>query len=120
MAPTRSDLEDLVLDVIIQGGLERPDVNKPLPSGYIPDFRWPEQRLILEADGAAWHDHPIARADDATRQAHLEARGERVVRVSWAEAMADPSRIVQRLRSAGAPAAARVRGWPGSDPAPRR
>jgi predicted transcriptional regulator of viral defense system len=58
MAPTRSELEDVVLDLITQGGLQPPDVNKPLPSGYIPDFRWPEQRLILEADGAAWHDRP--------------------------------------------------------------
>ena len=44
----------------------------------IPDFRWPEQRLVLEADSATWHDNPLAREDDAERQALLEAHGERV------------------------------------------
>src|SRR4051794_8405629 len=74
---------------------QRPDINKPLPSGYTPDFRWPEQRLILEADGAAWHDHPIARADDTTRQAHLEAQDERVIRVTWPEAKTEPVKILE-------------------------
>ena len=50
------------------GGFARPDVNVPLVIDgrrIVPDFRWPAQRLILEADGAAWHDDPLARADDA-------------------------------------------------------
>jgi hypothetical protein len=79
-APTRSVLEDVVLDLLLEAGFEHPDVNKPLIVGgrrLIPDFRWPEQRLILEADGAAWHDDPLARYDDAERQAVLEAHGER-------------------------------------------
>jgi hypothetical protein len=77
-APTRSELEDVVLDGLLPV-FEHPDVNKPLLVAgrrLIPDFRWPEQRLILEADGAAWHD-PVA---DAERQAVLEAHGERVMR----------------------------------------
>ena len=49
----------------------------------VPDFRWPAQRLVLEADGAAWHDQKVAREDDVERQALLEAHGERVVRVTW-------------------------------------
>jgi very-short-patch-repair endonuclease len=39
----------------------------------IPDFRWPAQRLVVEADGAAWHDDRLVREDDAERQALLEA-----------------------------------------------
>lgn len=57
-APTRSELEDVVLDLIVAGGLARPDVNVPLRIDgrrVIPDFRWPGERLIVEADGAAWH-----------------------------------------------------------------
>jgi hypothetical protein len=57
-APTRSVLEDLVLDLIADAGLAHPDVNVPLKIGeatIIPDFRWPEERLIVEADGAAYH-----------------------------------------------------------------
>lgn len=105
-APTASELEDVVLDLILRGGLAHPDVNVPLVlSGrrVIPDFRWPEQRLIVEADGAAWHDSKLAREDDAERQALLEAHGERVVRVTWDQAIALPRETLARLRAAGAP-----------------
>ena len=64
-------------------------MNKPIwLSGrrIVPDFRWPEQRLVIEADGGAWHDHKLARENDAERQAWLEAHGEQVVRVTWDQA----------------------------------
>ena len=108
-APTRSELEDVVLDLLLRGGLEHPDVNVPLLLAgrrVIPDFRWPAQRLVVEADGAAWHDDRLAREDDAERQALLEAHGERIVRVTWEQAMARPGQTLARLRAAGAPAAA--------------
>ena len=107
-APTRSELEDVVLDLILRGGLAHPAVNVPLHAGgrrVVPDFRWPEQRLIVEADGARWHDGALARADDAGRQALLEAHGERVVRVTWTQAVARPRQTLDRLRAAGAPGA---------------
>jgi very-short-patch-repair endonuclease len=69
----------------------------------IPDFRWPAQRLVVEADGAAWHDHRFAREDDAERQALLERHGERVLRVTWSQAVARPHETVARLRAAGVP-----------------
>jgi hypothetical protein len=105
-APTRSVLEDVVLDLVLRGGLEPPDVNVPLIlSGrrVIPDFRWPRARLIVEADGAKWHDNPLAREDDAERQALLEAHGERIVRVTWRQAIERPAETLARLRAAGAP-----------------
>jgi elongation factor P len=105
-APTRSELEDVVLDLILRGGHVHPDVNVPYDvDGHrtIPDFRWPEQRLVVEADSTTWHDNPLARADDAERQALLEAHGERVLRVTWAQAIARPGLTLARLRAAGAP-----------------
>lgn len=107
-APTRSVLEDAVLDLMLSGGLAHPDVNVPLVLAgrrVIPDFRWPAQRLIVEADGAAWHDGKLAREDDAERQALLEAHGERVLRVTWRQAIARPGETLARIRAAGAPAA---------------
>ena len=89
-APTRSELEDAVLDLILRGGLAHPDVNVPLRIAgrrVVPDLRWPAGRLVVEADGARWHDDPLARADDAERQALLEAHGERVLRVTWQQAV---------------------------------
>ena len=76
----------------------------------VPDFRWPAQRLVIEADGAAWHDNPLARADDAERQALLEAHGERVLRVTWSQAVSRRTQTLARLRAAGAPAG--DRSWP--------
>jgi hypothetical protein len=105
-APTRSVLEDVVLDLILRGGLAHPDVNAPLVLDgrrIIPDFRWPGPRVVVEADGAAWHDHKLAREDDSARQALLEAHGERVVRVTWTQAIARPAETLARLRAAGAP-----------------
>lgn len=105
-SPTRTVLEDTVLDLLLAGGFEHPDVNKPLLlSGrrIVPDFRWPRQRLVIEADGTAWHDQKIAREDDAERQALLEAHGERVIRVTWAQAVRHPNATLARVHASGAP-----------------
>jgi very-short-patch-repair endonuclease len=105
-APTRSELEDVVLDLILRGGLRHPDVNVPIRVGgrrIVPDFRWPEQRLVVEADGARWHDGELAREDDAERQALLEAAGERVLRVGWVQAVCHEHQTLARLRAGGAP-----------------
>ena len=107
-APTRSVLEDIVLDLLLSGGFEHPDVNQPLSIDgrrVIPDFRWPAQRLVLEADGAAWHDNRVARGADRERQALLEAAGERVLRVTWTQALTNRAQTLARLRAAGAPLA---------------
>ncbi len=104
--PTRNEFEDAVLDLIDNGGIDRPDVNKTIivaGQRTTPDFRWPEHRLVIEADGGQWHDHPLARADDAARQARLEAVGERVIRVSWKQATFSPRQTLARIKAAGAP-----------------
>jgi very-short-patch-repair endonuclease len=109
-APTRSEFEDVVLDLIADGGLERPDVNQPLVLGgrrIVPDFRWSAQRLVLEADGAAWHNGKLAREDDAERQALLESHGERVLRITWDQATSRARETLERLRRAGAPVISR-------------
>lgn len=106
--PTRSVLEDVVLDLILASGFERPDVNKPLwidGRRIIPDFRWPAQQLIVEADSRRWHENPTARAEDAERQDVLAARGEQVLRVTWAQAVSHQAETAGRLAAAGAPPA---------------
>jgi hypothetical protein len=103
---TRSDLEDRVYDLILAGGFVVPDCNVPLQVGgrrLIPDFRWPQQRLIVEADSRRWHDNPQARVEDEERQALLEQHGERLVRVTWEQAVAHVAQSTARIASAGAP-----------------
>jgi hypothetical protein len=101
--PTRSELEDVVLDLVLVAGLGPPDVNAAMildGRRVVPDFRWPGRRLIVEADGRIWHDNKLAREDDADRQALLEMHGERVVRVTWEQAFSDRARTIKRLRAA--------------------
>jgi very-short-patch-repair endonuclease len=100
---TRSELEDRVYDLLRAAGLTPPHVNVALHLDWrriVPDFRWPEQRLIVEADGRQWHDTPQARAQDADRQAILEAHGERVLRVTWEQATAGAAQTLTRVSSA--------------------
>lgn len=107
-APTRSVLEDVVLDLILSAGFAQPDVNVPIRLGgrlVVPDFRWAEQRLTVEADGANWHSGAAAAASDAERQALLEAHGERVERISWQQAISAAKQTRARLERAGAPKA---------------
>jgi very-short-patch-repair endonuclease len=73
----------------------------------VPDFLWRGARLILEADGVAWHDGKLAGEDDAERQALLEARGHRVLRVTWDQAIRRPGETLARLSAAGAPGTGR-------------
>jgi very-short-patch-repair endonuclease len=101
-APTRSEFEDVVLDLILGAGLRRPAINERLGAVF-PDLRWPDRRLTVECDSAAWHDGKLAREDDAERQARLEATGERVLRVTWHQAVTRPRQTLARMIAAGAP-----------------
>jgi Transcriptional regulator, AbiEi antitoxin/Protein of unknown function (DUF559) len=104
-APTASELEDAVLDLILRAGFVHPLVNEPLLLAgrrIIPDFRWPDQRLVIEADGPH-HDDPMQRRDDKERQRILEAHGDRVLRVTWEQAIAHPAATLERFAEAGAP-----------------
>ena len=61
--------------------------------------------MVVEADSRTWHDNPITRADDAERQALLEAHGDRVVRIRWEQAVARAGETVARIQAAGVPRA---------------
>ena len=103
--PTESELEDATHDLILTH-YEPPQVQPVLVLDGIPtrpDFRYPNQALTIEADGAQFHDTPLARQDDAAKQARLEAHGDRVVRVTWDQVMTQPDQTVTRIRMAGAP-----------------
>jgi Protein of unknown function (DUF559) len=104
--PTRSELEEVVYDLIVGGGFEPPEVNEPLRlegRTVIPDFLWPKQKLVIEADGARWHDNALTRADDAERQMLLERHGYTVLRIRWDEATMRPGVARKRFLEAGAP-----------------
>lgn len=102
-APTRSDLEDLVLDLLDRGAITRPEINATLHIDgvtIIPDFLWREPRVALEADSERWHDHKLTREHDADKQAILEADGWHVLRIDWDQAVRRPAQTLARIRAA--------------------
>ena len=101
--PTRSELEDLALDLLHEAGIERPEVNPELRLDgrrLRPDLLWRRSRVVVELDGAAWHADPLTHRADADRQALLEAHGYRVLRVTWQQLVRRPQQTLARIRAA--------------------
>lgn len=102
-APTRSELEDILLDLLDAAGIQRPEINAKLRldgQTIVPDYLWSDRRLAIEADSVTWHDHKLVREHDAGKQAILEAHGYRVVRVSYRQTVARPQQTLARIRAA--------------------
>jgi len=100
---TRSELEDRTFELLEAHGFPRPTVNARVAAEsriLEVDFLFEDRRLIIEADGARFHDNRLSRQDDADRQATLEAAGFHVVRVTWDQVTREPVNTVQRLRRA--------------------
>ena len=88
-----------MLDLLLADGLPRPRVNARLvglPRCVEVDFPFAEAGLVVEADGARYHENRLARDADVARQAMLEAARYRVLRVNWDQVTGGPTR-----RSAG-------------------
>jgi very-short-patch-repair endonuclease len=79
-APTQSSLERAFLTAVLTFGLPRPQTHHRI-GRYTVDFSWPSHRLVVETDGAAYHDHPLARRRDARKTDALRAMGYTVIRV---------------------------------------
>lgn len=103
-APTRSELEDIVLALIDRATGERPEMNAKIRlagrRAIEVDFLWRSRRLVIEADGGAWHDDPLTRELDAAKQAALEAVGYRVLRITWNQAIREPQETIARICAA--------------------
>ena len=97
-------MEDRVHDLLRAAGLTPPTSTSPCTSTVVassPTSAGPSTDLIVEADSTQWHDTPQARAEDADRQALLEAHGQRVIRVTWHQATAHAAQTVRRIYNAG-------------------
>ena len=84
--PTRSELEDAVLDLSSsEGSSNRSSTSATMRAS---GFRWGQ--LVVEADGAAWHDHKLAREDDVAAPGGARGARFRVIRVT-AQVIAQPA-----------------------------
>lgn len=64
------------------------------------DFLFRDARLIVEVDGAEFHDSLLDRRRDTDRDSKLVAAGWRVVRFDWNEVTERPASVVRSIRGA--------------------
>ena len=104
-APTRRELERLMMALIRDAQLPLPQVNAML-LGFEVDFVWPEHRLVVETDGHQFHGHRMAFEHDRKRDQILVAAGYRVMRITWRQLRDEPLAVIARLTMALAARAA--------------
>ena len=98
--PCESELESLVLELILQSGLPRPDRQKSINvAGRFRrlDFFFEHFGVVLEADGYAWHSSTVAFEKDRERRNSLIARGFVVRQWTWKALHERPEALVQEL-----------------------
>ena len=93
---TRSEAERRLLALIDKAGLPRPRTNVQV-RGYEVDLYWPEQRLVVEFDGWAYHSTRAAFERDRLKDSALQIAGERVVRVTNRQLEGAPEQLVARF-----------------------
>jgi very-short-patch-repair endonuclease len=103
---TRSPPERRMLALLRRAELPLPQVNADL-YGYVADFLWAEQRLVVEVDPYATHSSPSSFERDRRKDADLVLRGYRVIRISWRQLRDRPEAVAARLGQALAGGAAK-------------
>ena len=90
---TRSLLEDLLDELLPH---PKPLRNVPL-HGYEVDFHFPHLDLVIEADSWSVHGTKISFENDRAKWLDLEARGERVIPVSYRQVTTERATTKARL-----------------------
>jgi very-short-patch-repair endonuclease len=109
---TLSELEELFLAFCDQRGFRRPEVNARI-EGYLCDFVWRAERVIVETDGERAHGTRRARERDPIRDAELQLAGWIVIRVTYARLLNEPDAVAAQIREA-------LRQGPAAPGGPRR
>jgi very-short-patch-repair endonuclease len=100
-APTQSDLEDLLRDVVRDFQLPHPVPQFEVHLGSVAihvDFAYPDRYLAIECDGFAHHADRVAFDQDRERDIELQARGWRVLRFTWAKLRYEPDYVARQIR----------------------
>jgi hypothetical protein len=83
---TRSELEELLIELVDELGLRRPETNVILAidgETFEIDALWRAERVVVELDSRQFHDTPLAFERDRRRDRKLIAAGWRPVRITW-------------------------------------
>ena len=99
--PPESELEAQFLKLVTHYRLPVPERQVDLGDadswiGRV-DFVWRAARLVVEVDGAAFHDGLLDRRADEGRDARLRADGWRVRRFRWSDVVDQPERVADEI-----------------------
>jgi len=95
---TRSEAERRFLQLCRRHGLPPPRTNTWL-EGHEVDFLWEDARLVVEVDGAAFHDTRRAFHADRRRDRALAALGFQIVRITWRDLEKQERQVAGELRA---------------------
>jgi very-short-patch-repair endonuclease len=99
---TRSEFEARFLYFLEQAGLPRPEVNASLavPGRWIEcDCVWRHRRVVVELDGRSAHGTAAAFERDRARDRMLQARGWRLVRITWRQLHEERAAVASDLEA---------------------
>jgi predicted transcriptional regulator of viral defense system len=95
-ALTKSELEELVLAICDDHGLERPAVNMEI-AGLEVDFVFADRRLVVEADSWTYHRTRRAFERDRERDAILARAGYRTLRFTHRQLTREPALVAETI-----------------------
>lgn len=96
---TRSEGEREFLRLVDRAGIPRPRTNARV-AGFEVDALWPDQRLVVEVDGYAFHRGRRAFERDRHKSATLATSGFRVLRFTWRQITETPERVAAHVATA--------------------
>jgi very-short-patch-repair endonuclease len=95
---TRSELEAMFLALVRRHHLPQPEVNVRV-GGFVVDFLWRAESLVVELDGWESHRTRSAFEADRARDNRLRMLGLNVIRFTWRHVTEEPRDVVRTIRS---------------------
>jgi very-short-patch-repair endonuclease len=96
---TRSEAERRMRALLRAAELPEPQTNVPL-LGYVADFVWVQEKLVVEVDGYLFHSDKASFERDRRRDQVFAAAGYTVIRVTWRQLSSEPLAVVARIAQA--------------------
>lgn len=93
---TRSQAEELFLELVRQAQLAPPQVNVRV-AGYEVDFWWPARNLVVEIDGYRFHSTHRAFEHDHRKDTQLRAAGLTVLRFTYDQLVREPLVVIAEV-----------------------
>jgi very-short-patch-repair endonuclease len=94
---TRSELEQIFLDLCARARLPKPEVNVKIANLTV-DFLWRRSRFVVETDGYRSHGGKVAFHDDKRRDLRLRALGYDVVHLTYDQVANEAGTVIAALR----------------------